>query len=329
MSKVCIFSNSADTHVDNVIPYLERANFQITKFNADCISDNYYFRYDSLTDEISINIKNQKFTPDDFSVIWYRKPDQWWRYTLNPLINKDVDALHYKTKETKQLIQHFISQCREKNIPVICDPINEFRANEKINQLKLAKKLGFIIPKTLISSNRKEIKKFISENKSTVIKTLKNHELRTLTSEIFTFILTPENFIKLTKNSQLDYPLFLQENIEKKLELRITVIGDHVLAASIDSQAQKYSKTDWRVLDPDCMIHKKFDLPGEIKSKCLKLLKIFNLYFGAIDMAITPDGKYVFFEINPFGQYQWIEDFTGLPISKAIADLIIELSNHN
>jgi hypothetical protein len=41
-------------------------------------------------------------------------------------------------------------------------------------------------------------------------------------------------------------------------------------------------------------------------------------------MAITPDGKYVFFEINPNGQYLWIEDITKAPISEAIADLLID-----
>lgn len=48
-----------------------------------------------------------------------------------------------------------------------------------------------------------------------------------------------------------------------------------------------------------------------------------GLCYGAIDMVLTPDGRYVFLEINPNGQYLWIEFATGLPISDAICDLLI------
>ena len=48
-----------------------------------------------------------------------------------------------------------------------------------------------------------------------------------------------------------------------------------------------------------------------------------GLCYGAIDMILTPDGRYVFIEINPNGQYLWIEQETGLPISAAICDLLM------
>lgn len=48
-----------------------------------------------------------------------------------------------------------------------------------------------------------------------------------------------------------------------------------------------------------------------------------GLCYGAIDMVVTPDERYVFIEINPNGQYLWVEQATGLPISDAICDLLI------
>ena len=48
-----------------------------------------------------------------------------------------------------------------------------------------------------------------------------------------------------------------------------------------------------------------------------------GLRYGAIDMVFTPDGRYVFLEINPNGQYLWIEYQTGMPISDAICDLLM------
>ncbi|MEV4245300.1 hypothetical protein AB0J63_18065 [Streptosporangium canum] len=48
-----------------------------------------------------------------------------------------------------------------------------------------------------------------------------------------------------------------------------------------------------------------------------------GLTYGAIDLILTPDGRYVFLEINPNGQFLWIEDATGLPIGAAIGDLLM------
>jgi glutathione synthase/RimK-type ligase-like ATP-grasp enzyme len=70
------------------------------------------------------------------------------------------------------------------------------------------------------------------------------------------------------------------------------------------------------------MDHKIVKLPAKAEQLCFNLCKHYCLQFGAIDMAITPEGDYVFFEINPSGQYLWIEDLTKAPISEAIAELL-------
>lgn len=45
-------------------------------------------------------------------------------------------------------------------------------------------------------------------------------------------------------------------------------------------------------------------------------------------MAYTPGGEFVFFEINAAGQYHWIEEQTGLPITDALVALLVERGNH-
>ena len=45
-----------------------------------------------------------------------------------------------------------------------------------------------------------------------------------------------------------------------------------------------------------------------------------NLRFGAIDLIRDVNGEYWFLECNPNGQWAWIENRTGLPISAAIVD---------
>jgi hypothetical protein len=54
----------------------------------------------------------------------------------------------------------------------------------------------------------------------------------------------------------------------------------------------------------------------------LRFLEAFGLSFGAFDFVVTPDGEWVMFECNPFGQYGWLEEALDLPITAALADLL-------
>jgi glutathione synthase/RimK-type ligase-like ATP-grasp enzyme len=45
-----------------------------------------------------------------------------------------------------------------------------------------------------------------------------------------------------------------------------------------------------------------------------------RLTFGAIDLIQTNTGEYVFLEINPSGQWLWLDDMLGLGISDTMAD---------
>ena len=49
-----------------------------------------------------------------------------------------------------------------------------------------------------------------------------------------------------------------------------------------------------------------------------------SLTYGALDFIVTPDGEHVFLEINPSGQWGWIEEATGLAITNTIVDLLVE-----
>ncbi|MDQ3698554.1 MAG: hypothetical protein M3373_11110 [Gemmatimonadota bacterium] len=70
------------------------------------------------------------------------------------------------------------------------------------------------------------------------------------------------------------------------------------------------------------MVYRPCQLPEKVEALCVELLTELNLCFGAIDIVRAPDGEYVFLEINPNGQWAWVEERTGLPISDAIADLL-------
>jgi hypothetical protein len=61
-----------------------------------------------------------------------------------------------------------------------------------------------------------------------------------------------------------------------------------------------------------------------MEDACIRLVKQLGLEFGAIDLILRPDGEYVFLEINPNGQWLWLEPASGLPFTDTLADLLIE-----
>jgi hypothetical protein len=109
----------------------------------------------------------------------------------------------------------------------------------------------------------------------------------------------------------------------KHLQLaRYTQQVTQVFAAEIHSQKSNRTRIDWRRYDPGHTPHYPHTLPDDIRRSCVELVRQLGLCYGAIDMVLTPDGRYVFLEINPNGQFLWIEQLTGMPISDAICDLL-------
>lgn len=114
-------------------------------------------------------------------------------------------------------------------------------------------------------------------------------------------------------------PVIFQELVEKVSDIRVTVVGNDVFAVEILSQQRESSKVDWRATDDPDLEHKVHSLPPQLADQCRDLVSRLGLGFGALDFALMPDGAYVFFEINPNGEWVWLEDQLGLPISSSIA----------
>jgi glutathione synthase/RimK-type ligase-like ATP-grasp enzyme len=122
-------------------------------------------------------------------------------------------------------------------------------------------------------------------------------------------------------------PCQFQEYIQKQSELRVTVIGDDVFAAEIHSQAHEKTSIDWRHYDvqiPYC----KATLPSDMIERCLALTRSYNLNFSAMDLVLTPDGRYVFLENNPNGQFIFVENLVPeLKMTAALAACLIRGAN--
>ena len=143
---------------------------------------------------------------------------------------------------------------------------------------------------------------------------------------VFTNAVKPEDIEDVSGLSLC--PDTFQELLPKSLEIRVTVVGHRVMSAAIDSQVSARAIHDWR-RDGVRMLNdwRPYQLPSAVEEKILRVMDYFSLNYGAIDIILTPDGKHIFLELNPCGEFFWLERSPGLPISEAIADLLLNFSH--
>ncbi|MEU9458672.1 ATP-grasp ribosomal peptide maturase [Streptomyces sp. NPDC048312] len=109
-----------------------------------------------------------------------------------------------------------------------------------------------------------------------------------------------------------------QARVPKVADVRAVVVGERVFSARITGPP---GVVDWRS-EYRNLAYEPVACPEETREVLVCFLTEFGLDFGAFDFAVTGDGAWWFLECNPNGQWAWLEDAAGLPITAAIADLL-------
>ena len=298
MSKILIITCSYDKTIDYIIEKNKyRANF--FRFNVDLFAD-YGITISNSYWEISY--RNNTINSNTTLSIYYRKPTFPDTSDFAPeyrrIINSDILAI------IDGLANSFSGV-------VLTKPYLLRQAENKIFQLIYAKSHSILMPKSFIGNN--DHWKCINDQR--IIKPISVGKIET-SSEI-AIIQTNLMHENDSYDSPELTPVYIQEYIKKSFEVRITVVDDDFFAVKIVSD----NMIDWRAGNNNQ--YEIIDIPIEIK-KCIKMMmKDFQLRFGAIDYIVDIDGKWYFLEINPNGQWQWLECILGLSISDSIMSMLL------
>ena len=242
----------------------------------------------------------------------------WYRRNVVPKLPEDLDSgtREFCERETRMFLEGTLAALPTQRW--LSSPQAIWRAERKPYQLAVAAQLGFTLPNTIVTNDQAAATEFAQE-RLLVAKAVSSGYIAGSDGNqaVFTSALTPGDLEDLEGLALA--PVTFQENVEKSSDIRVTVVGDEVFAAEILSQGQESSKIDWRATDTPNLEHRTHALPATLANHCVRLVSHLGLAFGALDFALKPDGTYVFFEINPNGEWLWLEDQLGLPISDRIA----------
>ena len=252
----------------------------------------------------------------DVTAVWYRKPRPC---AIDPVLS-DRNA-QFAQRESQYLIDSLYSLLGDRRW--LNHPHLIRRADSKPEQLVAARSCGFLIPRSVITNKVEDALRFArSVSGRVVYKAMSGYMPLSLDGSVYEAIYT--NIVSIddiiSREAEIAYaPCLFQEYVEKAYEIRVTIVNRHIFAASIDSQSSTVSVVDWRHYDLSNTPYRAITLPGDINAALHSLMDHYELSFGCIDLIVTPNGDYVFLELNPNGQWYWIEALTGLPIANEIA----------
>jgi MvdD-like protein with pre-ATP grasp domain len=237
--------------------------------------------------------------------VWYRR---FFPPVLSPSLSARADE-DWAQREWRDAVTGAFAASPAR---FVSDPLAQERAGLKPYQLRLAQSVGLRIPDTLMTNDAEAALAFVRKHDGRVVhKVVKTPRDRWVGTKKWTASDEAElPWLYLT-------PTFFQEQIQARHELRITVVGRELFAAEFGVPPQV---TDARSeLDGPWEAYR---LPDHVESRLFALMDRLGLQFGTIDMRRCENGEYVFLEVNPQGQFLFVEIKTGMPITRALAALL-------
>jgi len=274
--------------------------------------------FEQGTRQVFLEYEGQSHDLTQLTAVWYR------RFRVAETLPEGMPA-QYRQAAVEESRRALIGELA--TIPAFSlDPFQTVRrAAIKQLQLAVADRLGIKIPRTTVTNHPDRAKAFISSCPSGAIVKMQSSpavydqgELKAVpTSSI-----DQEHFDQLEQLTLC--PMVFQEKIPKKYELRVVFIGMKSFAAKIDSNRLPDGEVDWRNNALTSMDQwEPYELPEKIHLKLNQLMNFFGLNYGGIDIIVTPDDEYIFLEVNPGGEFYWLEKYAQLPLSDAFADVLL------
>lgn len=316
---ILIITNRQDQTADFLILELQRLHADFVRFNTEDFPNKVNMSWSLSNGKLdgTIKFQSRQISFDHIKSAWYRRP------TAPDLLTKvlDQETARFILEESQTALD---GVWKTLDCFWVSKPDKIRAAENKMFQLKTAVDLGFSVWPTMVTSEPNAAIGFCHLFPDNVVyKPLRKGRL--IRGDKQSLIFTNLVDSKLAKDlHRVQFsPSLFQKYIHKSIELRVTVIGSKVFSFSIDSQINTESMHDWRRSQKNLPIS-PYSLPFDLQEKCRLLVKRFCLKFGAIDLIVTPDNEFVFLEINPNGQWAWLQQLhPQVPLRETLAELLI------
>lgn len=320
-NKVLIITSKDDAHADHIIIKLNSLGYSddVIRINTEDFVHNCEVSFDGASIEVDILDSKRKFNSSTIKSVWYRRPKDFEITT-----NEEESVKAFIRKQSTAFLRGLYFCCHDSAkwinpLPAV------HRSRIKMQQLQLARKIGFTIPDTLITNNEDKALNFFRKHGEICTKSL-DEPYFTLNEHLFpmfTRLISDEKELLRNTDSIRRCPVFFQQYINKQLDIRVVVFGARVFAFEIHSQENELSLLDFRGASPHLLRHELHQLPSKIKNLILSFVKAQGLISCSLDLVLTNTGQYYFLENNPNGQWLWLEFNTKTDLTSQMIELLL------
>jgi len=312
---ILIVSNARDATADFLQERMNQTGVKFIRLNTECLPGIRFCAAPKagLVDG-GFTIGEERFQFADLKSVYYRRP-------IAPSVDGDFSPglrawIQNENRRSWGGLLLSLQKLRWVNHPLAISA-----ASYKPEQLVRAHRFGLSVPETLITTEPNEARSFCkSHDWNVVAKPLGHGEIRGSGNEtdklVYTSALRPE--IDDEFAAVVNCPTLFQVRVNKIIDIRATVIDSRCLGVALHSQERPESMVDCRRNNMIGMRYSRIDLPDTLVDALVELTRSYSLHFAAIDLARDVDGSYWFFELNPAGQWAWLEQKTDVPIAAAL-----------
>ena len=189
----------------------------------------------------------------------------------------------------------------------ISDPAATRRAENKLVQIQAAQRAGLRVPATLVSQDPDVVKEFCRTCSKVIVKSVKGSPVApAYTCFVTDEVLAADDAIRLA-------PAIYQEYVPGERHIRMHVFGDESLSVLIESPDM-----DWR-RDLSRVQLTPYNLSPAIERGVRTVIADLGLVMGVVDLKIDNEGEPVWLEVNPQGQFLFVEGLCGVPLTSMFA----------
>lgn len=312
-----LVTHSADHFtIDRVAAAVERRGLRAFRLDTDLFPTvvRITHRHDGKAASTTFHAPHGSLDAADVAAVWMRR-------VFVPRLPADVDPQFREWCERQASTGLRAALGAVRGARFVNDPGRERDASNKIEQLAAAAEEGLATPRTIVTNDPDEVRAAHRLwNGAMVTKLLSalTTEMGAPSAAVYTSPVGEEDLADLD-GLRLG-PMIFQERVEKARELRVACVGERLFAGAIDASRTEAGRLDWRRSTAAECEWRPGALPDDVGRRLVAVARRLGLVFGAADFIVTPDGRHVFLEINPAGEWGMLERDLGLPISEAIAD---------
>lgn len=265
------------------------------------------------------------FDIEDVTACWYRRSisEDYFDTLLaeaNNSYQNSVELKNYLAREYKVLKGLFFKKMKDKHW--LSHP-SETIVN-KLDVLRKASAVGLATPKTLVTPSKEALLAFREEVGPVISKPLGELAMfweANRISSLKTCLVSEETFASLPDTF---FPTLFQEKIEKQFEIRAFYLDGQYYPMAIFSQKDQKTAVDFRNYNLNYPNRTTpYKLPDTVVEKLNALVKSLRLTTGSFDLIKSTDGRFVFLEVNPIGQFGMTSKPCNYFLEEKIADYLM------